>query len=51
MEKTRLVGAQTNDESLKTATELSDRAADAEPRRLVDLELALVGGGDGTPCW
>jgi hypothetical protein len=33
------------------------RAEDAQPaaanelRLLEDVELALVGGGDGTPCW
>lgn len=33
------------------------RAAEAEQtmakelRQLEDVELALVGGGDGTPCW
>jgi hypothetical protein len=26
-------------------------AADKEIRTLKDLELVLVGGGDGTPCW
>jgi hypothetical protein len=25
--------------------------ADQEIRTLKDLELVLVGGGDGTPCW
>jgi len=52
MEKTRFVGAQTKDESFETANgQLGDRDKDCEPRTLADLELALAGGGDGTPCW
>jgi len=52
MEKTRFAGAQAKDDSLATAVSpLGGGDGDCELRQLADLELALAGGGDGTPCW